>query len=69
MRGYDADLDAVRRQLEHDFGFNPADQPLVDEAVRAAGGIPGGIPTKINVPLLPDAALGCRRVRGAEEAA
>ena len=37
---------ASRATLERDLGFMAADQPLVDEAVRAAGGVPGGIPRR-----------------------
>jgi CHAD domain-containing protein len=51
VRGYDADLESLRHDLEHDLGFKPADQPVVDEAVRVGGGIPGGIGSKVNVPL------------------
>ncbi|HUO73291.1 MAG TPA: CHAD domain-containing protein [Solirubrobacteraceae bacterium] len=54
VRGYDEELDAVRDALQGELGWKAADQPLVDEAVRAAGGIPGGIPSKIDVPLSPD---------------
>jgi CHAD domain-containing protein len=54
VRGYDDELAAVRAMLEHELGFKPADQPLVDEAVRAAGGIPGGTPSKIDVALAPN---------------
>jgi CHAD domain-containing protein len=54
VRGYDAELESVRRSLEQDLGFKPADQPVVDEAVRAAGGVPGGTPSKIHVPLSAD---------------
>ena len=54
VRGYDAHLDSVRRGIERDLGFKPADQPIVDEAVRAAGGVPGGIASKIHVPLAGD---------------
>ena len=51
VRGYDDELAAIRMTLEHELAFKLADQPLVDEAVRAAGGVPGGIPSKITVPL------------------
>jgi CHAD domain-containing protein len=54
IRGYDKQLGRVQEQLVAELGFKPADQPLVDEAVRAAGGVPGGLPTKIGVPLRPD---------------
>jgi CHAD domain-containing protein len=51
VRGYDEELEAVRHRLEHVLAFKPADQPIVDEAVRAAGGAPSGTPAKIQVPL------------------
>ncbi len=51
VRGYDEQLESVQRKLEQELGFKPADQPLVDEAVRASGGVPGGISSKIEVPL------------------
>ncbi|HYB30574.1 MAG TPA: CHAD domain-containing protein [Solirubrobacteraceae bacterium] len=50
IRGYDK----ARLQVEAtlgELGFKAADQPLVDEAVRAAGRAPGGVPSKIEVPL------------------
>jgi len=49
VRGYDEELDYVRDKLVHELRFIPADQLVVDEAVRAAGGIPGGTPSKIHV--------------------
>ncbi|MBV9837001.1 MAG: CHAD domain-containing protein [Solirubrobacterales bacterium] len=49
--GYDHALARVQHALEHELGFRAADQLLVDEAVRAAGGIPGGISAKVEVPL------------------
>jgi CHAD domain-containing protein len=51
VRGYDKQLERVRRTLEGELGFKAADQPLVDEAVRAAGGVPGGISSKVHVPM------------------
>ena len=54
VRGYDDELTAVRDSLLSDLGWKAADQPLVDEAVRAAGGTPGGTPSKIEVKLSGD---------------
>ncbi|MBV8218185.1 MAG: CHAD domain-containing protein [Solirubrobacterales bacterium] len=54
VRGYDLERSSVRDTLEQDLGFKPADEPLVDEAVRVAGGLPGGFPAKILIPLRPD---------------
>jgi CHAD domain-containing protein len=51
VRGYDSSLESIRRRVQDDLGFRPADQAIVDEAVRAAGGVPGGIPSKVHVPL------------------
>jgi CHAD domain-containing protein len=49
VRGYGAELERARRELAERFEL--ATEPLVDEAVRAAGGAPEGIPSKIAVPL------------------
>jgi hypothetical protein len=54
VRGYDDERRGVQARLEQDLGFRPADEPLVDEAVRVAGGLPGGFPAKIVVPLRVD---------------
>ena len=54
IRGYDKELGRVQEQLVAELGFKPADQPLVDEAVRAVGGVPGGLPTKVGMPLRPE---------------
>jgi CHAD domain-containing protein len=54
IRGYDKGLSRVQEALVVELGFKPADQPLIDEAVRAAGGVPGGLPTKVALPLTPD---------------
>ena len=54
IRGYDKELGRVQEQLVAELGFKPADQPLVDEAVRAVGGVPGGLPTKVGMPLRSD---------------
>jgi len=51
IRGYDAERHNVQLMLEHQLGFRPAEELLVDEAVRVAGGVPGGFPAKIEVPL------------------
>jgi CHAD domain-containing protein len=51
VRGYDSELHSVRDKLEQELGYLAAGQPLVDEAVRAAGGAPGGTSSKIDVPL------------------
>jgi CHAD domain-containing protein len=51
VRGYDDEWQGVQAMLERQFGFKPAEEPLVDEAVRVAGGVPGGFPAKIEVPL------------------
>jgi CHAD domain-containing protein len=51
VRGYDEALDQVRGALEDELGFKLVNQPLVDEAVRAAGAAPGGISSKLDVPL------------------
>ncbi len=54
VRGYDSERRRVLLTLEQQLGFTAADEPLVDEAVRVAGGVPGGFPAKIEVPLRHD---------------
>ena len=51
VRGYDKELARVRATLEADLGFIAADQPLVDEAVRATGAVPGGVSPKVELAL------------------
>jgi CHAD domain-containing protein len=51
VRGYDRALARVHRVLEDDLGLVLADAPLHDEAVRAAGGTPGGVPGRPRVRL------------------
>ncbi len=52
VRGYKRELTRVTAALER-LGFSVADRPLVDEAVIAAGGTPGGISSKVEVKLAP----------------
>ncbi len=52
VRGYDSELHQVRLVLAHELGLAPAEQPLLDEAVRASGRDPQGVSSKISVPLL-----------------
>ncbi|MGI8429399.1 MAG: CHAD domain-containing protein [Solirubrobacteraceae bacterium] len=49
VRGYDSELVRVVDVLQHELGFLPAEQALVDEAVSAAGGDPAGTSSKIDV--------------------
>ena len=51
VRGYEKARRRVQAALVDDLGFKPADEPLVDEAVRVTGGVPGGFPSKVEVPL------------------
>jgi CHAD domain-containing protein len=51
VRGYDDELGKVKSALTRELGLAAADQPLVDEAVSAAGHDPAGISSKISVPL------------------
>jgi CHAD domain-containing protein len=46
VRGYADELAAVRRELEERLGVTAAERPLHDEAVAAAGGVPGGVTSK-----------------------
>jgi CHAD domain-containing protein len=54
VRGYDDELERLRRRLVQEFGLQPAAEQLVDEAVIAAGGEPGGTPAKVDVHLSPE---------------
>ena len=54
VRGYLDELQQVRALVLADLGLGPADEPLVDEAVRALGGSPAGTSAKIDVPLEAD---------------
>jgi CHAD domain-containing protein len=51
VRGYDRALDRVRRKLEGELGLEASESPLHDDAVRAAGGRPGGVSTKLDLRL------------------
>jgi CHAD domain-containing protein len=53
VRGYDKELARVRATLECELALTPAAEPLRDEAVRAAGGVPGGVSSKVAVSLDP----------------
>ncbi|MGI8864799.1 MAG: CHAD domain-containing protein [Solirubrobacteraceae bacterium] len=53
VRGYADEFDRVARELTDTLGFRPADQTLADEAVRAAGGVPGGVRSKVELALPP----------------
>jgi CHAD domain-containing protein len=54
VRGYDRELEQLREELRGPLGFTAAEQPLVDEAVLAAGGVPAGIQTRVEVALAPE---------------
>jgi CHAD domain-containing protein len=51
VRGYDRELSRVKAALVDELGLEAADQPLVDEAARAAGRDPSGVQSKISVAL------------------
>jgi CHAD domain-containing protein len=52
LRGYDPELERVRKALERELGLLSAPLSLLDEAVSALGGRPGGVSSKIDVRLL-----------------
>ncbi len=54
VRGYDKELRHVGRTLTSELGLEPSAVTLVDEAVATSGARPGGIPSKVNVPLNDD---------------
>jgi CHAD domain-containing protein len=51
VRGYDRALARVRGELEADGELEASDVPVHDEAVRAAGGTPGGVSSKLDLRL------------------
>jgi CHAD domain-containing protein len=53
IRGYDKAVKRVGDALTSKLGLQPTDEPLLDEAVLASGGRPGGTPSKIDVRVEP----------------
>lgn len=51
VRGYDAELARVQSALASELGLAPAPLTLIDEAVTALGGQPGGVSAKVAVEL------------------
>jgi len=51
VRGYDKELRHACHELEHELHYTAANRALLDEAVSAIGGTPGGISSKIAVAL------------------
>jgi CHAD domain-containing protein len=51
VRGYDAELETVCAELMAGLELTPAEQPLVDEAINAAGWPPDGVSSKVTVEL------------------
>ena len=72
--GYDAAFARTLATLRDELGLVPAKRPLYDEAVRAGGGKPGGVATKVRAQLAPEtrtdaaAALVLRRLADVAEA-
>ena len=54
VRGFEADYERVLALLTGDLALAPASEPLHDEAVTAAGGVPGGTSSKLRVALTPE---------------
>ncbi len=54
LRGYDRELGKVRELLERSDELRAAPEPLIDEAVRASGGTPGGVNISVAVRMSPD---------------
>ena len=52
VRGYDKALARVRHALEQRVGLRPAARPLLDEAIIASGGTPGGVSSKVEIELV-----------------
>lgn len=53
LRGYDEALERVHGLLAGQLGFTPARASLLEEAVLASGGVPGGRPAKVRVQMDP----------------
>jgi CHAD domain-containing protein len=51
VRGYDRELERTCTALESELGLERSWLPLVDEAVGALGGTPGGVSSKVEVAL------------------
>jgi CHAD domain-containing protein len=51
IRGYGKALEQVRRVVERELDLPAAGESLLDEAVRCTGGAPGGVSSKVDVPL------------------
>jgi CHAD domain-containing protein len=51
VRGYDAELERVCATLERELGLERPARSLIDEAVGALGGAPGGVSSKVEVEL------------------
>jgi CHAD domain-containing protein len=51
VRGYDEEQAAVRAALDDDLGLARAERTVLDEAVLGAGGVLGGVSSKIDVEL------------------
>ena len=54
VRGYDAELARTRGILMDRVGLRAASRSVLDDAVLAAGGTPGGVSAKVEVALAPD---------------
>jgi CHAD domain-containing protein len=53
VRGYDEALERVRERLGATLSLEPAERTLQDDAVLAAGGVPEGVGSKLDVRLTP----------------
>src|SRR5450432_3699558 len=51
VRGYDKALERVRHAVEQRVGLRPATCSVLDEAIIASGGTPGGVSSKVEVEL------------------
>ncbi|MDP2713112.1 MAG: CHAD domain-containing protein [Solirubrobacteraceae bacterium] len=54
VRGYDADFERTVLLLTGELGLEPATRPVHHDAVEAAGGVAGGVSSKLRVTLAPD---------------
>jgi CHAD domain-containing protein len=58
LRGYDDELERARTCLIEQLHFVAPDASLEDDAIRAAGGVPGGAPSAVDVALSPEQPTG-----------
>jgi CHAD domain-containing protein len=54
VRGYEEARARVTKEAQQELGFSAAEEPLLDVAVKASGGVPGGLSSKLGLVLQRD---------------